>query len=264
MINVLEQYKRRKNMSKELEVFRKEFCFTKEDVQISFEKFVEHYRISNEEDQYRKCFLELCSRFKEALDRCNLPILKDDWWFYDYEQTNDGFVLKLNFCKELQLDENEEIDSMTGSEDFTLLNVKCDYYTVEQYSTIHQVTPTTVRQWIRRGKLRTAKKIGRDWLIPAIADKPTRGFESVSYTWDSLPKGIEESYPFLEGFNYVYICQDEEQKTLFNCIMGYPGQSNRVKIPLTLKEREKFELDLITNPAISVLPSGVMFNPSKY
>jgi len=142
--------------------------------------------------------------------------------------------------------------------------VKCDYFTVEQYATIHQVTPTTVRQWIRRGKLRTAQKAGRDWLIPAIADKPTRGFKSVTYTWDRLPKEIEETYPFLKGFDCVYIYQDEEQKTRFNCIIGYPGQSNRTKISLSLKEREKFELDLISNPTIKVEPLGVMFKPSKY
>ena len=42
--------------------------------------------------------------------------------------------------------------------------------TVSEFAELHGVQSVTVRQWIRRGKLRAIKKQGRDWLI---ADLPT-------------------------------------------------------------------------------------------
>lgn len=254
-------------MNKKQEAFRREFCLNKKQIQDSFEQFIEHHRTSNEEgysEQYRECLLALCDSFKKSLDGCNLPVLKDDWWFYDYEQTNDGIELALSFCDHLELDEDGNISTMTASERFVLLSVKCDYLTVEQYARIHAVTATTVRQWIRRGKLRTARKTGRDWLIPSIADKPSRGFEDVTYMWDSLPASIEAAYQFLKGYDCVYIYQDENEKSKFHCIMGYPGLKDRKKVTLSMQEREKLELALIADPAVKVEPFHIMFKPSKY
>lgn len=267
MENVLMQYARGTGMNKNLEVFRQELCFNKKQIQNFFEQFIEHHRTSKKEEyseQYRQCLLELCDRFKIALDRCKLPMLKEDWWFYDYEQINDGIELYLSLCEDFELDEEGDISTMTASERFILLSVKCDYLTVEQYAQVHRVIPTTVRQWIRRGKLRTAKKTGRDWLIPSIADKPTRGFESVTYIWDSPPVSIESDFPFLKGYNCIYIHQDKTEKAKFHCIMGYPGAENREKITLSIQEREKLELALIANPTIKVELLHIMFKPSKY
>lgn len=255
--------------SQKLQVFKENHLFKKKEIQKSFQNFVEHIQNSDEEEYSeakRQKILELCERFKDALDKCNLPEMKDDWWYYQYNLTNDGIDLALSFCEELEVDSDGEIISMTASEEFIFLNIKCDYLTVEQYAKDYNVTPTTVRQWIRRGKLRSAKKIGRDWLIPSIADKPKRGFESVTYHWGMLPKTVSEEFPFLaDNFSCIYIFQDEEDKSKFHCIMGYPGSHNREKITLNTQEREKLELSLISNPAIQAeeLSSSIMFMPSK-
>jgi excisionase family DNA binding protein len=141
---------------------------------------------------------------------------------------------------------------ITSTKNFTLLDIKCDYLKVSQFAEIHNVTETTVRQWIRRGKLRTVKKVGRDWLIPSIAEKPSRGFRSVSYYWTLLPKEIEDQFPFLKNFNCIYIFQNKDNKTVFDCILGYSGANNRKKFSLTSSEREKLELELIGNDLIEV------------
>lgn len=123
---------------------------------------------------------------------------------------------------------------------------------MSQFAELHNVTETTVRQWIRRGKLRTAKKVGRDWIIPSIAEKPSRGFKSVSYHWTILPKLIEDQFPYLKNYNCIYIFQNKDEKTLFDCILGYPGAKNRKKLLLISSEREKLELELIGNDLIEV------------
>lgn len=109
------------------------------------------------------------------------------------------------------------------------------------------------------------QKNGRDWLIPALVDKPKRGFESVSYNWDLLPLDIIETFPFLEGCNNIYIYRDEADKKAFYCITGWPSSQDRKKIVLTAKDRERLELALIGTPSVMVdeIKAGVMFVPSK-
>lgn len=195
---------------------------------------------------------ELFDRFNDTLDRAHLPELHDDWWYYDFNLINDGIELNLYYCNELELDKNGELSGTSATQEFTLLNIKCDYLSVVQFAELHNVTATTVRQWIRRGKLRTAKKIGRDWVIPSIAEKPTRGFKSVSYHWRFLPIEIAEQFPYLKEYNSIYIFQNTNEKTKFDCILGYSGTSNRGRLILAVAEREKLELSLIGNELFEV------------
>ncbi|MDT3427313.1 hypothetical protein J2Z22_002864 [Paenibacillus forsythiae] len=241
-------------MREHLALFKETHSFNKAHVQLAFKNYMELNVLDPEEhylDSYRSTMIDLCERFQSALDNCSLPQLTDDWWFYDYERTNDGIDLKLYFCEEFDIDK-DGMESMTFTEEFTLLSVKCDYVNVEQFATTNNVTEITVRQWIRRGKLRTAKKVGRDWLIPLIAVKPARGFSPASYYWDRLPTTLSDSFPFLVGYNCIYIFQNKQAKQQFDCILGYPGQNDRMKTTLTATEREKLELALISSSVVRV------------
>ncbi|MFD0588012.1 helix-turn-helix domain-containing protein [Paenibacillus sp. GCM10027627] len=234
-----------------LELFKEWYCHNKADVQRDFQKYIEQYA-SDTEESYSKIMYDLCERFQRALDSCSLPKLTDDWWYYDYAQTNDGIDLRLYYCDEFNLDDNGELESSTSTEEFTLLSVKCDYLKVEQFAKINNVSDITVRQWIRRGKLRTAKKVGRDWLIPSIAPKPARGFRAASYHWERLPTMLSDSFPYLNGYDCIYIFQNKEVKNQFEGILGYPGQSNRMKVALPIQDREKLELALISSGVVRV------------
>src|SRR5690625_4343364 len=108
---------------------------------------------------------------------------------------------------------------------------------------MHDVTATTVRQWIRRGKLRTAKKVGRDWLIPSITERPSRGFTNGYYHWLGLPNELKVKFPFLIEYNSIYIPQNEDEKSLFDCYLK--GQHSNKQITLSNNEREKLEVALI-------------------
>ncbi len=47
------------------------------------------------------------------------------------------------------------------------------YITVKEAAEAWGVAPRTVRSWIERGKLPEAQRIGRDWLVPSDAAKPS-------------------------------------------------------------------------------------------
>lgn len=234
-------------MTHELKVFKENHSFTKEEVLREFEGFVKwnYYEADEKIDEnHKRNMLGLFEKFKRTLDNTHLPKIMDDWWFYGFHIENDGIKLNLNYCEEFEV-EKDETWSMTSAESLTLLDVKCDYLDVKEFAEIHNVTDTTVRQWIRRGKVRTAKKVGRDWIIPSIAKKPKRGFTNASYRWSYLPEDIKERFPFLIDYNALYIFQNEDDKTLYDFFLGYPGQQNRAKITLPTSEREKLELAFI-------------------
>jgi excisionase family DNA binding protein len=150
---------------------------------ISLELFVEHEKL-NEEPGYSNEVVnnrvKLCEKFITAVKKCKLPVLTELWWFYEYQFLGNSMELNLCQADEVEI-ENDEISGMTAPVEHTLITVECDYLTVEQYASMLGIEPVTVRQWIRRGKLRHAKKNGRDWLIPNTEDKPRRGFTSVQY-----------------------------------------------------------------------------------
>lgn len=240
-------------IDKKLKVFKEEFCFTKEDVEKEVACYVDWKTNDNEEfsSEYQRIeFLKLYERFQSALSQAKLPSLTEDWWFYDYVVSGDSISLTLNRAKDVEINDKGEL-SMTADEVYTLLQVKCDYLTADEYAALHGVKNSTVRQWIRRGKLRHAKKFGNTWLIPSICEYPKRGFEEVLYEWAYLPAEIIEQFPFLSGVNSIFIIQDENNKSSFLCYPGFP-YDDRPSVALSKSETEKLEVALISEPSVNV------------
>ena len=235
---------------KKKEIFKKYYSQTKEEI---IEEFTSHYNYYKYEDksekrskEYREKYLKLCEKFLETLEKVSLPKLTDDWWCYNYYLRNDSIDLVLSYCSDLEI-ENNEVTGATFSEDYVLISEKCDYMTVSEYAKLYNVSEITVRQWIRRGKIRSAKKQGRDWIIPTIADKPQRGFEGVTYKLDNLSQEIIEKFEFLKGYNRMYIFQDVKDKRLFNVLLFNYKLEKQDEIQISNSQREKLELELISS-----------------
>ena len=257
------------NKRDKLLIFNSIFLFNKAEIIASFDDFVAHHQEKNNEEGYsegrRKVLLALCEQFRNELVNRDIQPLNKNWFYYDYDIKNDSITLSLYKCNNIEFDNDNEISSMEMQLEHTIVEVKCDYLSVEQYAKQYGVTDTTVRQWIRRGKLRTAKKKGRDWVIPALADKPKRGFENVTYFWNLLPIEAINRFPYLRDCNSIYIYQDEMDKKLFHCVTYWPGNEKEGKIELTTKERESLETCLIGIPGIDVedINSGIKYVPEK-
>jgi excisionase family DNA binding protein len=237
-------------------LFNSMMLLNKREVLESFDDFVQHHRRQDNKEGYsegkRKVLLALCDEFRKELEKCDIPTLTKPWIYYEYHITQDSLKLSLFRCDNIEFDEDDVASTMFFSEEYALVEVKCDYLTVEQYADIYGVTTTTVRQWIRRGKLRTARKEGRDWLIPALADKPKRGFESVIYHWDVIDDEVKEAFPFVADINCLSICQDDNDKKIFYVISGWPGEKDAMGFELSTKEREQLEIMLIASPGVEV------------
>ena len=229
------------------ELFRENYLFTREDILMSLEFFIKHEKL-NEEPGYSnevvKNRIKLCEKFYAAVKKCKLPVLTELWWFYEYHFL--GNSIELNLCQADEIEvKNDEISGMTATVEHTLITVECDYLTAEQYASMLGIEPVTVRQWIRRGKLRHAKKNGRDWLVPNTEDKPRRGFTSVQYIVEKEAQIESDEFPLLSACDSIFILQDQDNKSKFICYLNNYKTKFHSELELTRSEVERLEHTII-------------------
>lgn len=173
-----------------------------------------------------------------------------DGWFYSFEITNKNAAMYIRHVSEIQEDEDGNV-VLDIDERFRLINYPVGLLTVEQFASHSKIEAGTVRQWIRRGKLRNAIKVGGEWRIPEITDPPTRGFTPVRYYNNGqfffLPKEIGAS--FNQHPSVIDIYKSKEEKG-YIVLFDYAPAILPQKL-LTDAEREKLELMLIGNPNIT-------------
>lgn len=204
---------------------------------------------------------ELIRRFREKVDRCEFPDNLEDWWHYEYSVYETGVTLKLCHVAWFDVDE-EDIVSEDSDTVFELLKVNTKLLTVEQYAHTYGVTATTVRQWIRRGKLRSAVKMGSEWRIPELSEVRGRGYLCDTYYREEYIADLPSEYEFFNDYDYVSFMQNKDNKDFFDVSFGLKHEDNEtieefekikkstMKIQLDKKAREKFELYLIGNPFV--------------
>lgn len=232
-----------------MKCFIRHFAVTKDDIILSIKDYIKHCETTEDEgwsENKREVILKLLYRFLGSVEQMLFPEIQLSNWYYEYRWTNDGIILELVHCDSAEFDKDGEIISMESSGQIKMTEVTCNYLSVEEYAKKYGVTVTAVRQWIRRGKLRTAKKIGRDWIIPELADKPGRGYEPVTYTWKRLSNEILKEYPYLGSCSAVYLMQDDGDKTFYSAMLLNKYGKPCEKIRMNIREREKLELALIS------------------
>ena len=171
-------------------------------------------------------------------------------WFYSFVITNKSAALYIQHVAEIQMDENGNA-ILDINEKFRLINYPVRLLTVEEYASVSKTEAGTVRQWIRRGKLRNAIKIGGEWRIPEITDPPTRGFTPVRYYNNghflSLPKELGVSLNQKPCIIDIYKAKEEKGYVV---LFDYAPAMIPQRL-LTDAEREKLELMLISNSNIT-------------
>lgn len=166
----------------------------------------------------------------------------DDWWCYAVLVDNYGVDLCLSHCSSF----NGRIFGY--DRDYALITQRVEMLSVAQYAELHDVKPVTVRQWIRRGKLRCIKKRGTDWFVSALAT-PTDKYMPVTYSWNKSIRALIEQFPFLKDAENVHIKQNGSNKTKF-IIKCEKVDGETVEFEMTDKEKETFELELLSQEEI--------------
>ena len=222
-------------MEDNLKLFKELYIQNKESLLEELkELLVEHENDASFSESKRILLFEFIKRVENTqLPKC------DDWWFYSYRFTRLGIELEMCHGTDFSA-ENEHEWIMATDETFVLLEVNCPMITVKEFAELHEVEPVAVRQWIRRGKLRAIKKQGRDWLVSSIAEKPSRNYKPVTYSWSYIDSALYEDFPYLKGVYSINICQSDDDKSMF----VVESDLDNV-ILISSEERERLELTLL-------------------
>lgn len=241
----------------QLIVFRNQFMTCKKDVmkkimdiRNNLKKNIFFGQSRNEaycktlDDMYEKLYREVS--FSMLFDA------PQGFWHYEIEQDSMGIRLRIqNAGGEIDSDLNYNIDAI--NDEYTMMRVDARLLTIEEYAKLYDVQAVTVRQWIRRGKIRTAVKYGNEWRIPELADIPNkeRGYHKAVYFWNKKIKAVPENYEFINDYEYLVITQDELDKNKYLLEFKSSTTVNEKTIHCSKEERERFELSLISNSDVN-------------
>lgn len=195
--------------------------------------------------------------FKSRIERAVLFEELPDWWVYDYDLDYDQFVLYMEHIECILFDE-EAVHDQGWKVDahYPLVGFSFKTLTASEYAQLYGVGDGTVRQWIRRGKLRTASKIGNEWRIPVLTMPPGRGYDGAQYKWDEEMEDLPDEYAYLNDYKLATFFPDQDDKDKFHVILvskktvSCEDTSENLKLTLDAKEREKLELIMIARPEI--------------
>ena len=251
-------------MRRNLTRFKNEYLQTKEEILFSLAEYRKHIENNEREFSNQKInsIIEVIDKMIIEVNNSELPQL-DNWWYYEYRFTQFELILDMCYCEKVEYDIYGEPNGLMTSQIYELIKIPATLFTIDEYAKRFFVKNTTVKNWLKEGKLRAAKKINNEWLISGFAEKPKRKYEPVSYNWGLIENDFCIEFPYLDGYNWIYIYQIEKDK--FTIILGYPGSDNRKKLEINNSERAKLEYTLLSLQNIVVEDSfiNIMFVPGK-
>jgi len=113
-----------------------------------------------------------------------------------------------------------------------------------------------VEIWENNLTLQTSKEVWNgclkavsDLRIPELSEISGRGYRHATFHWDEKLYNVPESYRYLCDYEWVSIDQNIQDRNLYRVVLR--GRDIKSKeIIMETKDREKFELYLISNPLI--------------
>ena len=235
---------------------------TKEELLQEVKEQKEAIQVYSTEDTFRSAAFyhnvySLYDRLITKIEKLVLFTKLEEGWSYVVYPNNSGLELCLVYGEFEEADEPS--DRYKVKQSFSLITVPVRYLSVEQYAGKYGVDIGTVRQWIRRGKLRSVRKEGGEWRISELSDKPSRGFSEARYDVENLERKYPEQFSFLYGSRQIDLKQDPaSKKIVVNCYKVvehrdgncFTSSGHSEQFVLDKAESEKLEVYLCSEPDI--------------
>jgi Predicted site-specific integrase-resolvase len=209
--------------AEEVEFYRNRALRNKDDILQKVEYIKKYFKVKAKE---RKIPIErlipLLEQFKEEMYTIRLMDITQDWWQYCISVRETDVALKLEHTK-IYYDhpdniehsdcmQKENVPYLASDQSFTIYTTRAKLLSPEEYGKLHGVSDGTVRQWIRRGKIRSAAKYGKEWRIPELARISAGHYMSASYSWNEELPDVPEEFAYLNMYNHVEIFSVKGEK----------------------------------------------------
>ncbi len=205
-------------------------------------------------------FLEFADRFLETVRRRKFPGNLSEGWGFMFGITEESAIVALQLVGSSELAKRVyKKDVSAVLEAYILIRMEPRKLTVEDYAQLHEVNVGTVRQWIRRGKIRSAQKLGNEWRIPEFVEPAGGKYRDGLFMWDDHLTGLPEGFEYLNDYSMAAITRVDNDTYKMGLQHASDNRLNRLVI-LNAKERERLELALISNPLVSSMDGSMNFD----
>ena len=192
------------------------------------------------------------SDFIEYVNLSHLPELNDEFSYF-VEVRTDAIVLYIKYVNEYRLIKETSRREYSTSDEYEIIKLPFKLLSIEEYESLNNTISYVVVQWIRRGKLKNAKKAGREWYISEIEEIVKDNKEAV-YRWKTTNEKIfSDEYDYFNKYSKATIVQDSNSKTNYKLIL-YDDLTGEDKIEeLTTNKKQKVETMLIGNENVKYI-----------
>ena len=236
------------------QVFEEEYIKKAEDVFRALDLLGKEWTAGNEayNRAYCDCVVRLVGEFRKMLQKHVLFDCPEGYWGYSIVLRGGGIYLYLNHYKETSFQLMKESVFFTKDESYELACLKTKLLTVEEYAALNKVEHVTAVTRIRRGKIRSAVKVGSQWRIPELAQPVQRGYQSTEYTWRGRLTGLPDKYKIIEDYNRAEFFQDDNDLTQFH--VRFSGDNiEPMEFTCAREQRGKMEQIFIAHPDVTCL-----------
>lgn len=238
-------------------IFHEEYIISKKQLFEALGRYVKKAKSKKGVSIFKECsstfknvYLDLLMEFYNEVKQTPLFEELEPYWFYSFKIDEAGATLSLCHANNLGVDiEDEYIDSISIDACFELVTKKARVLSVEEYAEKYSVSVGTVRQWIRRAKIRGADKTASGWRISELCEVREGKYTTGNYYFDSSTI-LSKDYPFLAKCESINIGQNSDCAELFDISLWGKEIEDYIEIQMNRQEREKFELFLITHPEV--------------
>ena len=202
-------------MEENRRTFRSQKLITKNDVLSGIQELKEECRKQDDSkggrvSEYTKRRIREIERFEKEIKRKVIFDAPEDWWAYSIEMRSSDISLFLEHYKILFPAKGTPVMDVKNDERYCLLTMKAKLLTVEEYAKMHKIEHVTAVTRIRRGKLRSAVKFGKEWRIPALSPPITESYTSATYKWDTYLSRLPIRYELINDYCKADFYQDQE------------------------------------------------------
>lgn len=209
-------------------------------------------------DVFKSQLDALFDRFYEDIKGMYIMEIKDDWWGYGISVRETGIALQIEHYQvayditdfDIKAETYDVEPDLAVDQHSILHTTKAKLLPLEEYGALYGVESGTVRQWIRRGKIRGAIKAGRDWRIPELCEKPMRNYMPASYQWDPSLVNEDSEYPFMKEFDTAMFFAPQRDKIWRVSLSCHLKEDGIRMLELDSSAKEKLELYFISDPVV--------------
>ena len=245
-----------------LELFRQKYIVSKktllrriDDVIAGLQSEMKNDKEDKEYVSYLMAKIESLEQFRHDVNQTYLFEHLEDWWYYYFMWSSRETTLYLCHVENAELEETEGKSSLgrcSLDAELPLITTKAPILTADEFAATRGVAASTIRVWIRRGKLRTAFKLGNSWMVPKLSKPMGRGYSSARYRFE-VPLHDRPAYFStlkLTPPGEISFYRDKEDKKGYSAIVISDTDLTIGEYKFSASDREKLETYLIASPIV--------------